>query len=438
VPFPDFFLTLQQIFDFMKKYFILLVSSLLFGACSSSSDEDEPAPKPADTRTVLVYMAAENNLDAFSEYDINEMKEGSKTLSDDDRLIIYCDNQASNKPYLARVKDGQLIDKVEMEESLSADPALLEKTLRTVREKYPATSYGLVLWGHANGWLISNDTVKYNQTRAYGYASSTKGQYWMNIPSMTRAITNAMGSDRLRFVFADCCEMGCVEVAYELRHITDWFIASPAEIPDSGAPYDAILANLFDRSESFYQGIIDTYYNRTTEEIKKNPNKYYNVKSGDLEGYSLPLAAFKSSELDNLVQSTARLLSTIPDKLTPETGIDFTQAMYYGFSSSQRYAYDMRFMLKRLSGGNGLSDWDADFRKAVPYSRFSPKWLTAFTASGQLATDMDDFVNIPTEDCCSVSMFFPASTYKSTKPNWNTAIQNFQWNNIIRWQQYGW
>jgi hypothetical protein len=149
----------------------------------------------------------------------------------------------------------------------------------------------------------------------------------------------------------------------------------------------------------------------------------------------VPLTAFKSSELDNLAQSTARLLSTIPDKLTPEAAIDFTQAMYYGVSSNYRYAYDMRFMLKRLTGGNGLSEWDADFRKAVPYSQFTPKWLTAFS---KLASDMDYFVNIPAEDCCSVGMFFPSTIYANTKPKWNTAIQHMQWNNIIRWQQYGW
>lgn len=418
----------------MKKYVLLLVSSLLLVACSGD-DDNEPAPKPADTRTILVYMAAENSLDAYAEYDIAEMKEGSKTLSDDDRLIIYYDNASTDKPYLARVKDGLLIDKVEMEESIAADPALLEKTLRTVREKYPATSYGLVLWGHASGWLISNDTLQYNQTRGYGYTKNNQNIYWMNIPSMARAITNAMGNDRLRFVFADCCNMGCVEVAYELRHVTDWFIASPAEIPEDGAPYNTILANLFDRSETFYQGVIDTYFNSTTEAILTNPYRYHNVKPGDLAGYSVPLTAFKSSELDNLAQSTARLLSTIPDKLTPEAAIDFTQAMYYGVSSNYRYVYDMRFMLKRLSGGNGLSEWDADFRKAVPYSQFTPKWLTAFS---KLASDMDYFVNIPAEDCCSVGMFFPSTIYANTKPKWNTAIQHMQWNNIIRWQQYGW
>jgi hypothetical protein len=32
----------------------------------------------------------------------------------------------------------------------------------------------------------------------------------------------------------------------------------------------------------------------------------------------------------------------------------------------------------------------------------------------------------------------PSTIYANTKPKWNTAIQHMQWNNIIRWQQYGW
>ncbi|MBP3778188.1 MAG: hypothetical protein J6I38_03360, partial [Prevotella sp.] len=61
-------------------------------------------------------------------------------------------------------------------------------------------------------------------------------------------------------------------------------------------------------------------------------------------------------------------------------------------------------------------------------------WLTGFR---QLAIDMNNS-NVKADECGVVSMFFPRTLYKSTTPNWNTAIQNFQWNNVIRWQQYGW
>ncbi len=32
----------------------------------------------------------------------------------------------------------------------------------------------------------------------------------------------------------------------------------------------------------------------------------------------------------------------------------------------------------------------------------------------------------------------PQKSYSSTTPNWNSAIQQYQWNNPIQWSQYGW
>ena len=255
----------------------------------------------------------------------------------------------------------------------------------------------------------------------------------MNIPSMARAIANGMGSEHLQFIFADCCNFGCIESAYELRKVTDYLIASPAEIPDPGAPYDLVVPTLFNTSGTFYQSIVDAYYDYYIDYIPKVPSYIYNIVEGDLAGYSLPLVAIKSAELDNLAQATARLLSTIPDKLTPEGNFKFDDAFHYAYSNYM-YAYDICHILSMNTSESDFNSWKSTFKKAVPYSRFSAKWLTGFR---QLAIDMNNS-NVKADECGVVSMFFPRTLYKSTTPNWNTAIQNFQWNNIIRWQQYGW
>ena len=95
MPFPDFFLTLQQIFDFMKKYMILLAASLMLGACGKDDNDTPDVPKDPE-RTVLIYMGADNNLTYwrgkyFAALDIEEMKKGSKQLNDRQNLIIYVD-----------------------------------------------------------------------------------------------------------------------------------------------------------------------------------------------------------------------------------------------------------------------------------------------------------------------------------------------------------
>ena len=140
----------------MKQFQILIcLLALCFAACGS--DEPSPSPVPPDPpeptgqseRTVLVYMAAHNNLSGFSSLDID--------------LMLFVDDQSSSeKSYFIRVKNGKLIDSTFVADQSSADPALLEKALRYMREKYPAKSYGLVLWGHANGWIIKKDSIVYN------------------------------------------------------------------------------------------------------------------------------------------------------------------------------------------------------------------------------------------------------------------------------------
>ena len=426
------------------SYLVLLLVPFLFGACEA--EENPVAPVEYAERTVLVYIAAENNLTEFNgirfaDNDLEEMKEGSRQLHDRQNLIVYVDEADGNPPYIARVKDGELVDSFALKESLTADPAILEKMLLYSRMNYPAHSYGLVLWGHADGWLIKNDSVAYAGTRAYGGDTGINtpngtGKYWMNIPSMVRAISHGMGSEHLSFIFADCCNFACIESAYELRHVTDYLIASPAEVPDIGAPYQLVVPALFDTSETFYQSVIDFYFDYYMETVRENPDIYFNRRIGDLEGYSIPLVAIRSSELENLAQATADLLSTIPDKLSPDGDFTFDSLVYYNvdLSSSSKHGYDIYHALKANTSESDFNKWEPWFKKAVPYSRLSAKWQTALY---QLMADMNVFSMTP-QNYSMVSMFFPRQMYDSEKPNWNTAIQGFQWNNVIRWQQYGW
>lgn len=421
----------------MNKFKALSVIALcLFCSCHH---DDEPSEEDVPERTVLIYIAGENNLDKFASSDIKEMKDGSRDLQDRQKLIVYIDRAESTPPFFARIKDGKFVDSVSVNESITADPAVLEHALQYMRTNYPAKSYGLVLWGHASGWLVSNDSIVYAKSRAYGGdtgsgSSGGTGRYWMNIPSMARAIANGMGDTPLKFIFGDCCSFGCVEVAYELRKVADYVIGSPAEIPDDGAPYDLVVPTLFSGRDTFYKEIIDAYYQFYKEEIEAYPNKYYNLTHGDLRGYSLPLMAAKTAELENLCSATDRLLGTIHDKLTPTGTFDLSKSIGYAMHGSNRYSYDMFQMLKSNTASADFNTWAAAFNSAIPYSVKSNRWLSAYS---QLGKDMLDY-NYGENECGVVSMFIPRVIYNGTNPKWNVAIKNFQWNNVIRWENYDW
>lgn len=426
----------------MKK--ILIAICLLSGLTSCHHDDDTPEDNTA-RRTVLVYMAAENNLTRFATEDLEEMKTGSLKLAEDQNLIIYVDKAGSlTTPYIVRAKNGELVDTVFMKEALSADPTTLQDVIQYTREHFPAKSYGLLLWGHASGWLVSTkDSISRTrgssilEPKAYGGAtgnnsSSSSGNYWMNIVPMAKAIQNGMGSDHLSFIFGDCCSFGCLEVAYELRNVTDYVIGSPAEVPDMGAPFDLIVPDMFIETDNFYAKIIDHYFDYYLDIFKNNP-QYYNKKVGDLAGYSVPLAVVKTSGLDNLAYATSTLLGTIAEKVSTSGSLDLDKVMYYAISQ-KKYSYDMYHVFKKNTSAADFDTWKAAFLQAVPYRLFSMKWMTEISS---LRNEMENF-DATKDDCGVVSMFFPSTYYNGTNPNWNKAIQQYQWNNVIHWEQYGW
>mgnify|MGYP003502038910 FL=1 len=80
-----------------------VVATCSFSACA---DDDEGTPSfvspYADSRTVMVYMVAENSLSANVWSDVNEMLVGMKndSLKVGDRLVIYVDDLGLPRIYV--------------------------------------------------------------------------------------------------------------------------------------------------------------------------------------------------------------------------------------------------------------------------------------------------------------------------------------------------
>lgn len=416
----------------MKYFFMSLF--LLVTLCACQQDNDLETVQ--STRTVIVYMAGENNLSNNAGSDLEEMKAGSVNLTNQQNLIVYVDRAyAKTTPYLARVKNGELCDTVYMPEGVAADPDVMERVIRKAKQLYPADSYGLVLWGHCSGWLIKNSEYSSgNATRAYAGSNNDNtangcGKYWMNIPQMSSALTRAMGADKFDFIFGDCCCFASIEVAYELRNITNYVIGSPAEVPDTGGPFEKLVPAMFNSSSQFYQYIIDSYFDAYL----------------DVWGYSIPLAAISTSQIENLVYATADILHSMPEKVSSDGNLDLEHITFYGVYSdinngiyhfSYVYSYDMCSVLKKNAAPSDYEAWLQAFQQAVPYHRHSNRWLTVFN-SLQLSMELGYFKD-DAKNCGDVGMFFPNTLFYSTSPNWNKAIQLYQFNDIINWQQYGW
>lgn len=401
----------------MKKILIAILALVTLCACH----KDDPEEETKAERTVLIYMAAQNNLTYWSgsgfryaEADLKEIQQGINNLGNNN-LVVYVDkaqdpsvSRNDHKPYMLRFRNGELRDSIPMDSTMIAcDPATLKAVANKAFTDYPANDYGLVLWGHATGWLIKNDTIaSYTaRKRAYGGTNLNEsyrnsGDVWMNIPTLAKVLKVL---PHLKFIFADCCNMMCAECAYELKDVTDYFIGSPAEIPGEGAPYNTVVPAMMEK-ETFTTSIVDKY-----------AEKYYN---------RIPLAVIKTSEMVSLATATKTVLQTIKaaDKLDQYPNLN--NLIYY----LDQNLYDMNHFIMTYASEAEYESWKQAFDKAVIYKKYASKWDTM----GHVY-----FSNFEINETSfgSMSMFIPQWKLQSTD---NQYIKKFGWYYAAGYDSIGW
>lgn len=166
----------------MKFKLITLFIILCLGFTSCSENE---TPEPRTTRTILVYMMANNSLNSFASKNIESMIEGatSKNLNGGNLIVYYA--PAGSPPELLRIKEENgVVKKIHLkdyEKQNSADPDVMRSVIGEVVSQYPADSYGLVLWSHGTAWLPSDYQ---NKLKAFGQ----DGNNWMEIDDLAKGL----------------------------------------------------------------------------------------------------------------------------------------------------------------------------------------------------------------------------------------------------------
>lgn len=421
----------------MKKiltfvYCLLSIASTTLVGCKSDKDEVEQTNK--SLRTVLIYIAGENNLSSYAPIQLNQIKIGSNNLGQNN-LLVYVD-QAKPKelPYLAKVANGQLVDsvsiadmKISSSDVYSGDPKVMKEVLKYAFEHYPAENndYGLVLWGHADGWMIERDSIVYSgNARKLAYGGDTGNNIagatmkrWLNIPTM-KTVINSLGYP-LTFIFADCCNFMCLESLYELKECAKYIIGSPAEIPGCGAPYEKVVPAMFSRNADFYKQIVDAYYAQT------------------VDGQKCPLTAVQSSGMPAVAEATSNLLqaivSNIPgwDAAALENHyLDMKNRVYY-YDTDKCAMYDAQDFLKSYSTMYALegefNEWKKAVDNAIVYRKYAERWVTNYHVI------FSEFTNSE-ENTCGLSMFVP----QASNTQLNMLISYMGWYYAAGYNKIGW
>jgi len=331
----------------------LLFCFPLFWGCTN----DVPDPV-APTRTVLIYMAADNSLSSYSYKNIESIVQGTtKAALNGGNLVVYVD-AADAAPQLLQIKvksDGS-IQKLAIKdyaEQNSADPLVMRSIFDEVRTSFPADSYGLVLWSHGTAWLPYNVQP---MLRSFGQDESN----WMEIDELAEALPDHI----FDFIMFDACYMASTEVAYALRDKADYILASPTEVLGEGFPYKLIIGNFFTETADLQQ-IAETFYN------------YYNQQTGLYQSASVSLIA--TEQLDNLAAICREIVIGKENAIAALPIQELQQLEYLGYTYHALYDFDD--FISRLATEAQYTNYLSILNKVVLYKQTTPN---ATYAKGQL------------------------------------------------------
>ncbi len=402
-------------------YIIILYSVLLVAGCRDRLEypvDLTPKPRAEAERTVIIYMAADNTLDNYpsaARADTTEMVSSKDMIPENVNFIIFMDTR-SGKPaiYELSAKNGMQLWKQYGEELCSTSADVMLQVLREIKTFFPARHYGITFWSHATGWTPRHNVRRKTFGQDDYPGTSTSGETEMEIPVLRDVLAQLPKFD---YIFFDACFMQCIEVAYELREVTDYMIGSPAEIPGPGAPYYKIVEPL---CQGDAMGIVRGY-------DSGYPSSIY---TGVL------LSCIDCSQLESLAEATGRFLTPFYMGHTEPSTQGFL--CYCDMAVNKfTYCFDMRTTMRRLLPPEEYAAWMELYNQAVPLytltpphdGRIYPEWYANYC----------DYSVIVAPECYGgVSMFVPMTRYDTDGYHWNEDFQKTAWYTAAGWAATGW
>ncbi len=330
-------------------YWFLTIALLLLCACKK---EEEPQVPLVAGRTVLVYFAADNNLSGSVEGDIAAMEDGLlHTDMHNGNLLVYVDKKGQSPQLLRLVQEGDSICRELIEEyaidHASATAERLRQVLRQVTDSYPSDRYGLVLWSHGTAWLPADYK---NYLRSFG---TDTGNHFMSVNDLTAALSDY----HFDFLLFDACYMASLEVAYALRHCTDYLIASPTEVLADGFPYQLFMQDLF-TPEANVVDIATQFYT------------YYQSSYGTV-------SVTKTAELADLATAYRVIFQGKSEEELFAVPVQELQIMEY-LTGNIHALYDCADYVRQLATDAQYEEFQSCLDRAVIYKATTPKSAYAY------------------------------------------------------------
>lgn len=244
-------------YKFLKLAFISLLM-LCFSACREEDPIMPPEQQTAE-KTIFVFMPYSTNLYSFLLGNIEDMKTAiirNKGL-DNTRLVVFI---AKNKKQsaLINIKYDKGVCKQDTLEKFYSPIYLTTngrvELLNKVKQYAPANRYAMIVGCHGMGWIPSSTVFNRNTLRYFG---GLEKEYKIDIDDFATSIKAA--GMKMQFIMFDDCYMSSMEVAYDLKDVTDYIIASTSEVMAYGMPYQNIYQHLMS-AQPDYKALCNGFY----------------------------------------------------------------------------------------------------------------------------------------------------------------------------------
>lgn len=339
-----------------------IISTLMFVCVVlfSCKKEDTPSdPTKHTEQTVFMYMPWSSNLTSYFKDNIDDFADVIKNkASESVRVVVFFASSSSEATlFEMRYHNGELLRRVLKEYNVSTFITAegITSIINEVKSFAPANSYAMIVSGHGMGWLpvVSSkarnvgqkDYWEYEGVPLTRYFGGLSPQYQIDIPIFADGI-KASGT-KMEYILFDNCYMSNVEVAYDLKDVADYIIASPTEVMAVGFPYGVIGGYLL--GDVDYEAIAKGFYS------------FYS-------SYEYPygtIGVIDCKEVANMANLMQEINSN--DKFTPNANnvqsMDgYTPVIFFDFGD---------YVNNSCNDSNDLDRFNSQLKKLVPYSEYT-------------------------------------------------------------------
>lgn len=346
-------------------------------------------------RSLLLYMVVTSNLNGSISANISDIKnspfvpEYFDIEKESGDVLLILEHREGDIPRLKRFSRdefGQVTEEIiqEYEGRSSIEPELLNEVLAYTNAVFPAKESGILFSSHGTGWTPEG---YYASPASFGQMDKRE----MDIMDLAQSIP-----EKCSYIIMDACLMGGVEVAYELKGVTDFLLLSPTEIMAAGMPYGDIMEQLF-----YAEGEVE----KRLTYIAASYFDYYSDRSTG----GGTIALIRSDKLDALGVSVKTILDKDYSKVS-ELDMDDIQPYFRG--SVRHWFYDLTDFMEHISSDPASLD---KFHNAIDEAVVA-KYAT------------DKFLSIPIVKYSGLSTYIPNPS--------DTTLDNYykelSWNKAVR------